>query len=137
MYWRVVIRLDDEQAIHCRFPNRVSAEVMYRLCKEELKDEKRFIDVHLIRCKPTMPADDDLGELGKFWCPYCGAWKNFWKRNNYFRCEVCWVSDADSSWQQANRWRYKQGARDRVVESPDELAKKQRRRERRMRRKVG
>lgn len=129
-YWRVIILLNEEQAIHCRFPNKVSATVMYRLCKEELENEK-IIGIHLVRCKAVLPDEKDRGEEGKYWCPYCGAWRTFWKRNDYHRCEICWVSNSDFYWQLANHWRYKQDSRKRVVDSPDAELKRRRRRERR------
>jgi len=133
MYWRVVIRLRDDTTVHCRFPNQIAAQVMKKACDEFL-NYGMYLDSHVVSCKPRFPDPSLSKPPGKSWCPYCGTWRSYWKRNNVSRCEVCWTSKHDFYWNRINGGSYmKQSGK---VHSGSTLTAKERKAQRRMNRKM-
>lgn len=103
--YRIIIKLKSGNAIHCRFPTRVSAEVMRRLCEELLSKKKRVVGIYCLDVTnmkyPDMSTPSPPHRSWK-WCPTCGCHRPRFKHNGLTRCEICWCSSNSFDYRKAN-----------------------------------
>jgi len=100
--YRVIIRLTNGKAIHCRFPNLISATVMKRAV-DELVSGVLYLDSHIVNVsQPTMPDDSVARPPNSWWCPFCGRYRRYFDYGSYKLCEVCWVSNEEYHFKRAN-----------------------------------
>jgi hypothetical protein len=63
-----------------------------------LKAVEMGFEAYIIDCKNATPPPKDYKHKGNnryMWCPYCADKRRFYKSNNYLKCEICGVSDAE------------------------------------------
>ncbi len=104
MLYRVIVKLKNGDTVHCRLPNKSSATVMYKACREFL-DDPLIEGVHIVNVSKPSPRDENLSRPpGSYWCPYCAAYRKFLTWNSYKKCHICGMSNEDFYFKKYNQF---------------------------------
>lgn len=62
---------------------------------------KTKLEYHTVHIREAHDPEGE-GKPGTLWCPYCADWRNFFKEDDYLKCEICLVSTDDFYTQRYN-----------------------------------
>jgi hypothetical protein len=112
-----------------RFKTEDDMNIFWRAAQQYLPS----VEIHKIKIRH--PEDREIHEKvpGKLWCPYCETHRKFIRYEDYTRCEICTISTADFYVIRHNRITEKNDPAQ--EKTPEQIAKAEKRRKRKERKK--
>lgn len=72
------------------FKNAKELSTMWKLVQQAHPE----IEIHKINIRNETPPQGPE-QKGKYWCPYCAAYRKFINEDDYYRCEICTITERD------------------------------------------